>query len=467
MKLFEHLAIFSVWLRTITILPCIMLLTSPLAAQEDSTDVNGVTIESVASDQPISNNAPAASKNPDSGNTAWMLTATALVLFMTLPGLALFYGGLVQSKNVLSVLMHCFTIACIASIIWVACGYSLALTEGSEWIGGTERLFLNGLTADSLNGDFPESVWIVFQMTFAIITPGLIVGAFVERIKFSAMMIFSGLWLLIVYVPACYWVWGGGWLAKAGVIDFAGGIVVHATAGASALTIAAMLGKRQGFPKSLRPPHSPGLVMIGAAMLWVGWFGFNAGSAAAANGSAGMAMLVTHISAATASLVWMFVEWKQTGKPGLVGIVTGMVAGLATITPASGNVGPIGAIIIGATAGIVCYFACGIIKEKLNIDDSLDVAAVHGVGGILGTLMVAFLGVEGTLGGQGINLNTAGEQFSIQAKGCLAAVALSVVATYVIVKITSALTGGIRVSEEDETKGLDQASHGENGYSIQ
>ena len=467
MKLFKHLKIFNVWLRTITILPCIMLLTSPLAAQEDSTDVNGVTIESVASDQPISNNAPTASKNPDSGNTAWMLTATALVLFMTLPGLALFYGGLVQSKNVLSVLMHCFTIACIASIIWVACGYSLALTEGSEWIGGTERLFLNGLTADSLNGDFPESVWIVFQMTFAIITPGLIVGAFVERIKFSAMMIFSGLWLLIVYVPACYWVWGGGWLAQAGVIDFAGGIVVHATAGASALTIAAMLGKRQGFPKSLRPPHSPGLVMIGAAMLWVGWFGFNAGSAAAANGSAGMAMLVTHISAATASLVWMFVEWKQTGKPGLVGIVTGMVAGLATITPASGNVGPMGAIIIGATAGIVCYFACGIIKEKLNIDDSLDVAAVHGIGGILGTLMVAFLGVEGTLGGQGINLNTAGEQFSIQAKGCLAAVVLSVVATYVIVKITSALTGGIRVSEEDETKGLDQASHGENGYSIQ
>ena len=467
MKVFKRLTTFSAWLRTITILPCIMLLTLPLAAQEDSTDVNGVTIESVASDQPLSNSAPTASKSPDTGNTAWMLTATALVLFMTLPGLALFYGGLVQSKNVLSVLMHCFTIACIASIIWVVCGYSLALTEGGEWIGGTERLFLNGLTADSLNADFPESVWIVFQMTFAIITPGLIVGAFVERIKFSAMMIFSGLWLLIVYVPACYWVWGGGWLTKAGVIDFAGGIVVHATAGASALTIAAMLGKRQGFPKSLRPPHSPGLVMIGAAMLWVGWFGFNAGSAAAANGSAGMAMLVTHISAATASLVWMFVEWKQTGKPGLVGIVTGMVAGLATITPASGNVGPMGAIIIGATAGIVCYFACGIIKEKLNIDDSLDVAAVHGVGGILGTLMVAFLGVEGTFGGQGINLDTAGDQFIVQAKGCLAAIALSVVATYIIVKITSVLTGGIRVSEEDETMGLDQSSHGENGYNIQ
>lgn len=446
-----------------------MLLTLPIAAQEeDSKDVNAVTIESGASDQQQSNSAPIASKSPDSGNTAWMLTATALVLFMTLPGLALFYGGLVQSKNVLSVLMHCFTIACLASIVWVACGYSLALTEGSEWIGGTDRLFLNGLTADSLNGDFPESVWIVFQMTFAIITPGLIVGAFVERIKFSAMIIFSALWLLIVYVPVCHWVWAeGGWLFEAGVIDFAGGIVVHATAGASALTIAAMLGRRQGFPKNLRPPHSPGLVMIGAAMLWVGWFGFNAGSAAAADGSAGMAMLVTHISAATASLVWMFVEWKQTGKPGLVGIVTGMVAGLATITPASGNVGPMGAVIIGATAGIVCYFACGIIKEKLNIDDALDVAAVHGVGGVLGTLMVAFLGVEGTLGGQGINLDSAGDQFIIQAKGCLAAITLSVVATYVIVKITSALTGGIRVSEEEETKGLDQASHGENGYSIQ
>ncbi|MBC8347900.1 MAG: ammonium transporter [Verrucomicrobia bacterium] len=446
-----------------------MLLTLPIAAQEeDSKDVNAVTIESGASDQQQSNSAPIASKSPDSGNTAWMLTATALVLFMTLPGLALFYGGLVQSKNVLSVLMHCFTIACLASIVWVACGYSLALTEGSEWIGGTDRLFLNGLTADSLNGDFPESVWIVFQMTFAIITPGLIVGAFVERIKFSAMIIFSALWLLIVYVPVCHWVWAeGGWLFEAGVIDFAGGIVVHATAGASALTIAAMLGRRQGFPKNLRPPHSPGLVMIGAAMLWVGWFGFNAGSAAAADGSAGMAMLVTHISAATASLVWMFVEWKQTGKPGLVGIVTGMVAGLATITPASGNVGPMGAVIIGATAGIVCYFACGIIKEKLNIDDALDVAAVHGVGGVLGTLMVAFLGVEGTLEGQGINLDSAGDQFIIQAKGCLAAITLSVVATYVIVKITSALTGGIRVSEEEETKGLDQASHGENGYSIQ
>jgi Amt family ammonium transporter len=403
----------------------------------------------------------------DTGDTAWMITATALVLFMTLPGLALFYGGLVQSKNVLSVLMHCFTIACLASLVWVTVGYSLALTPGSGkwWIGGMDQFFLQNLSEDSMNGTFPESVWVIFQMTFAIITPGLIVGAFVERIKFSAVMIFSVLWLLVVYVPACYWVWGGGWLAEAGVIDFAGGIVVHATAGASALTLAFMLGKRKGFPGTLKPPHSPGMVMTGAAMLWVGWFGFNAGSAAAANGDAGMAMLVTHISAATASLVWMIVEWKDSGKPGLVGIVTGTIAGLATITPASGNVGPMGAIIIGATAGIVCYYACGIIKEKMGIDDSLDVAAVHGVGGILGTLMVAFLGTS--FGGQGINLETSGAQFMVQLQGCGAAVVLSVVATFVIVKITGAITGGIRVSEEDETNGLDQSAHGENGYTLQ
>jgi len=404
----------------------------------------------------------------DSGNTAWMLTATALVLFMTLPGLALFYGGLVQSKNVLSVLMHCFAIACLASIIWFAVGYSLALTPGNEdgWIGGQTAFFLQNLSIDSLNGDHPETVWIMFQMTFAIITPALIVGAFVERIKFSAVLLFSALWLVVVYCPVCYWVWGGGWLAERGVIDFAGGIVVHATAGASALTLAAMLGRRHGFPRSLKPPHNPGMVMTGAAMLWVGWFGFNAGSAAAADTSAGMAMLVTHLSAATASLVWMFVEWRKTGKPGLVGIVTGTIAGLATITPASGSVGPLGAIIIGASAGLVCYYACGFVKEKLGIDDSLDVAAVHGVGGILGTLLVSYLGWKGELGGLGINADNWQDQLVVQAQGCLAAIALSVVATYIIVKVISALTGGIRVSDEEETKGLDQAAHGENGYSL-
>ncbi len=404
--------------------------------------------------------------NLDSGNTAWMITATALVLFMTLPGLALFYGGLVQSKNVLSVLMHCFTIACVASILWFAVGYSLSLTEGSEWIGGTGAFFLGHLSVESMNGDFPESVWIMFQMTFAIITPGLIVGAFVERMKFTAIVLFSGLWLILVYFPVCYWVWGGGWLAELGVIDFAGGIVVHATAGASALTLAWMLGRRNGFPRSLKPPHNPGMVMIGASMLWVGWFGFNAGSAAAADKSAGMAMLVTHLSAATASLVWMFIEWKKTGKPGLVGIVTGTIAGLATITPASGSVGPLGAIVIGASAGLVCYFACGFIKEKLGVDDSLDVAAVHGVGGILGTLLVSYLGFKTDLGGLGINLESPMAQFTVQAQGCLAAIMLSVVATYLIVKAISPLVGGIRVSQEDETKGLDQAEHGENGYSL-
>jgi Amt family ammonium transporter len=406
----------------------------------------------------------------DSGNTAWMITATALVLFMTLPGLALFYGGLVQSKNVLSVLMHCFRdCAALLPLSGLQVGYSLGpRPEEAEKRGSAETMpfFLQHLSIDSLNGDHPETVWIMFQMTFAIITPGLIVGAFVERIKFSAVLIFSGLWLVLVYCPVCYWVWGGGWLAEKGVIDFAGGIVVHATAGASALTLAYMLGRRQGFPRSLKPPHNPGMVMTGAAMLWVGWFGFNAGSAGAADTSAGMAMLVTHISAATASLVWMIVEWRKTGKPGLVGIVTGTIAGLATITPASGSVGPLGAIVIGASAGFVCYYACSIVKEAMGIDDSLDVAAVHGVGGILGTLLVAFLGVEGTLGGLGINAATAGEQFVVQAQGCLAAIALSVVATYLIVKIMSPFIGGIRVSEEDETKGLDQSAHGENGYSL-
>jgi len=451
--------------------PIILFLTfifSGFAQDSNKTEKDTINIENVADDQTEAIEEEAETATLDTGNTAWMITATALVLFMTLPGLALFYGGLVQSKNVLSVLMQCFAIACLASLLWVVCGYSLSLTPGeNEWLGGTSAFFLETLSLNNLNGDFPESVWIIFQMTFAIITPGLIVGAFVERIKFSAVLLFSGLWLLVVYFPVCYWVWGGGWLAEKGVIDFAGGIVVHATAGASALTLAWMLGRRQGFPKTLKPPHNPGMVMIGASMLWVGWFGFNAGSAAAANESAGMAMLVTHISAATASLVWMFIEWKKTGKPGLVGIVTGTIAGLATITPASGSVGPMGAIIIGASAGIICYYACGFIKEKLGIDDSLDVAAVHGVGGILGTLMVAYLGWKGELGGLGINLGSWTDQLVVQAQGCVAAIVISVVATYLIVKIISPLLGGsIRVSEEDETKGLDQALHGENAYTL-
>ena len=290
---------------------------------------------------------PASAQELNGANTAWILTSTALVLFMTLPGLALFYGGLVQAKNVLSVLMHCFAIACLASVLWFAGVYSLAFDEGNSFVGGLGKAMLSGVSFDAVSGDIPESVFFMFQMTFAIITPALIVGAYVERIKFSAVLLISGLWLILVYAPVCHWVWGGGFLAEMGVMDFAGGLVVHATAGTSALVIVAILGARPGYPTQLHPPHSPGMTMIGASMLWVGWFGFNAGSALAADGSAGMAMAVTHISAATASLVWVFIEWKKFGKPSLVGVVTGMVAGLATITPASGFVGPLGGFCIG------------------------------------------------------------------------------------------------------------------------
>lgn len=401
----------------------------------------------------------------DSGDTAWMLTSTVLVLLMTLPGLALFYGGLVRSKNLLSVLMHCFAVACLASILWVGLLYSLAFKGSSPWIGDLSAAFLKGVGADSVEGTIPETVFVMFQMTFAIITPGLIVGAFVERIKFSAVMMFSGLWLILVYAPAVHWVWAGsGWMFNNGTIDLAGGIVVHATAGVSALVLAKMLGPRNGFPSKLLPPHSPGLVMMGAALLWVGWFGFNAGSQLAAGGSAGMTMLVTHISAAMASLTWMVVEKLKTGKPGLVGIVTGMVAGLASITPASGNVGPMGAMIIGLAAGIICYFACDFIKSTLRIDDSLDVFAVHGVGGIMGTLLVAFLGTE-LFGGQGINKETALAQFGTQALGIGVTVVWSVVATVIIVFICKA-TVGFRVTEEAEETGLDLSEHGEQSYTL-
>ncbi len=400
----------------------------------------------------------------DTGDTAWMLTATVLVLFMTLPGLALFYGGLVRSKNILSVLMHCFAIACLASLLWVVGLYSLAFSGGNAWIGDLEHLFLRGITVDELNGGtFPETVFVMFQMTFAIITPALIVGAFVERMKFSAVLLFTALWLLIVYVPVAHWVWGGGWMMNDGVLDLAGGIVVHATAGISALILAKMLGPRAEFPKRLHPPHNPALVMVGACMLWVGWFGFNAGSQVSAGSAAGMTMLVTHISAAVASLTWMIVEWMKTGKPGLVGIVTGMVAGLATITPASGNVGPVGAICIGFLAGFLCYFMCGFIKEKLGVDDSLDVCAVHGVGGTLGTITVAIFGAA-AFGGTGVDNMVA--QLIIQLKGIGFALAWSALGTFVIVVICRAVTG-LRVSDEDIQTGLDQAEHGETAYTLE
>lgn len=398
---------------------------------------------------------------PDSGNTAWMLTATVLVLFMTLPGLALFYGGLVRAQNVLSVLMHCFAIACLASVLWVGILYSLAFAPGSfSWLGGFEHIALKGITSDSLQGDFPETIFIMFQMTFAIITPALIVGAFVERMKFSAILLFTALWLFLVYAPVTYWVWGGGWLYEMGVIDLAGGIVVHTTAGVSALLLAKMLGPRDGFPKKLHLPHHPAMVMIGASMLWVGWFGFNAGSQLAANGSAGMTMLVTHISAAVASLTWMTIEWKRNGKPGLVGIVTGMVAGLATITPASGNVGALGAVCIGFLAGIVCYFACGIVKNTLKIDDTLDVFAVHGIGGTMGTILVAVFGTA-AFGGSGVE-NIIG-QLGIQLTALCAVALWSVVITFIIV-ILCKLTTGLRVTKEVEYTGLDQSEHGEASY---
>ncbi len=398
-----------------------------------------------------------------SGDTAWILTSTALVLFMTLPGLALFYGGLVRARNLLSVLMQCFAVACMMSVLWMVLVYSLAFGDGGSanaWIGGSGKAFLSGVGADTLLGTIPESVFFMFQMTFAIITPALIVGAYVERIKFSAVLWFSGIWLILVYAPVCHWIWGGGWLADLGVKDFAGGLVVHVTAGISALVIAKALGGRRGFPREITPPHHPGLTMIGAAMLWIGWFGFNAGSALAADASAGMAMAVTHISAATASIVWMGIEWVKHGKPSLVGIVTGMVAGLATITPGSGFVGPMGALVFGILAGFVCYWSVGFIKQKVRIDDSLDVFAVHGVGGALGILLTSFFGAE-ALGGMGLGDGiTMGKQFGAQIVGLVAVAVWSLVISFILVKVIQKTTG-LRVSEEDEIEGLDITSHGE------
>lgn len=399
----------------------------------------------------------------DAADTAWILTSTALVLLMTLPGLALFYGGLVQSRNILSVLMHCMAIACLASILWLAVGYTLAFSEGTAWVGGLQKAFLGGVGRDTVydGTTLPESVFFTFQMTFAVITPALMVGAFVERIKFSAVLIISAAWLLIVYAPVTHWVWGGGWLAERGVMDFAGGIVVHVTAGASAAVIAVMLGARGGFPKTVQPPHAPWMVMVGASLLWVGWFGFNAGSALGANGDAGMAMLVTHMSAATASLVWVIIEWVRFGKPSLVGMVTGTIAGLATITPASGFVGPMAGVLLGLSGGVVCYLAVDLVKHRWKIDDSLDVLAVHGVGGALGTLLTAFL--AGLPGGTGLGETSAGSQFAVQLLGVGSVLVWSIIATIIIVWVTRALVG-LRVNEDEELEGLDFSTHGESGY---
>ena len=403
----------------------------------------------------------------DTGDTAWIITATALVLFMTIPGLSLFYGGLVNSKNVVSALMHCFTICCLASVLWLFGAYSLSFSDGAglnKYIGGLDNFLLKNMEWNALSGTIPENVFFMFQMTFAIITPALIVGAYVERIKFSSVLCISGIWLFLVYAPVTHWIWGGGWLADLGILDFAGGLVVHTTAGVSALVIAILLGNRSEFPKSVKPPHSPGLVMAGAAMLWVGWYGFNGGSALSAGANAGMAILVTHIAAATASLTWMAIDWFKNGKPGLVGMVTGTIAGLATITPASGFVDPTSGFIIGLLAGSVCYYFAGLIKETFNIDDSLDVFAVHGVGGMLGTLLVGILANE-SIGGTAGYLEGNGGQVTTQIIGIIAVAAWSIVATYIIVKITNSLVG-LRVSGKDAGDGLDITTHGERGYHL-
>ncbi len=407
----------------------------------------------------------------NAANTSWIMTSTALVLFMTIPGLALFYGGLVRSKNVLSVLMQCFAVTCVASIIWFAVGYSLAFGDGGSmnaWIGNLDNVFLAKLGEDSMAGDIPESVFAMFQMTFAIITPALIVGAFAERMRFSAMLLFSALWLIAVYVPITHWVWGGGWLGEMGLLDFAGGTVVHITAGVGALVAALVLGNRKGFPQQAMPPHNLTMTVTGAGMLWVGWFGFNGGSALAANGDAGMAMLVTHISAAAGALAWMTMEWIKFGKPSVLGIVTGMVAGLGTITPASGFVGPGGALVIGFSAGIVCYYATQAIKQRWKIDDSLDVFPVHGVGGMLGTLYAGIFASDalGVFSGQGYNegMNML-SQVQVQLVGIAATFVYTGIVTFILLKLIDKVLV-LRIDEESETSGLDLVEHNERGYDL-
>lgn len=402
-------------------------------------------------------------------DTAWILTATALVLFMTIPGLSLFYAGLVRGKNVLSVLMQCFALTCLMSILWYVLGYSLAFSEGNAFVGGLNNLFMAEVTKESLSGTIPEALFAGFQMTFAVITPALIVGAFAERMKFSAMLIFSSIWLIAVYAPVCHWVWGGGWLSELGVLDFAGGIVVHITAGVAALVAALVIGNRKNWPHTAMPPHNMTMTVTGAGMLWVGWFGFNAGSALAADENAALALVATHLSASMGSLAWMACEWKKFGKPSVLGIVTGMVAGLGTITPASGSVSPAAAIIIGLLAGVVCFNATLFIKQKLKIDDSLDVFPVHGVGGILGTLLVGvFCATElGAFSGYGFGGDNASisDQMTAQLIGIFSTIAYTAVVTWVILKLVDAITG-LRVDEEDEYRGLDLSLHEEKGYDI-
>jgi len=410
----------------------------------------------------------------DSGDTAWMLTATALVLFMTIPGLALFYSGMVRSKNVLSVMMQCFAITGLMSILWMGYGYSLAfdttgmeagVTNFSSFVGGLERAFLSGLTVDSLVGAFPESVFITFQMTFAIITPALIVGAFAERMKFSAMLVFMTVWFTLVYAPIAHMVWAGdgGLMWDWGVLDFAGGTVVHINAGIAGLVACLVLGKRKGYPTTPMAPHNLGYTLTGAAMLWIGWFGFNAGSAVAANGTAGMAMLVTQIATAAAALAWMFAEWMTHGKPSALGIASGVVAGLVAITPAAGTAGPMGALVIGLASGVICFFCATSLKRKLGYDDSLDAFGVHGVGGIVGAILTGAFAAP-VLGGFG-EVENIGLQLWIQFKGVLFTVVYTAIVTFVILKVIDVVMG-LRVNEEQESVGLDLSLHNERGYNL-
>ncbi len=405
----------------------------------------------------------------NSGDTAWMLTATALVLFMTIPGLSLFYAGMVRSKNVLSVLMQCFAITSLMTVLWVVYGYSLAFTDGGGWnwfVGGFDKIFLKTVTVDSLSGTIPESVFMTFQMTFAIITPALIVGAFAERMKFSAMLVFMALWVTLVYAPVCHWVWGGGWLDAYGVLDFAGGTVVHINAGLAGLVAAIFIGKRKGYPQSAMPPHNLTLTVVGASMLWVGWFGFNAGSQLAADGVAGMAMTVTQIATASAALAWMFSEWLTHGKPSVLGIASGAVGGLVAITPAAGAVGPMGALAIGAASGLGCFVAATKLKRIFGYDDALDVFGVHAVGGIIGAILTGVFAAT-ALGGAGFggDNSTMGEQVIAQLIGVGATIAYTTVVSIILLFIIDSVIG-LRVDEEQETEGLDMALHDERGYII-
>jgi Amt family ammonium transporter len=406
----------------------------------------------------------------NSGDTAWMLTATALVLFMTIPGLSLFYAGMVRSKNVLSVLMQCFAITSLMSVLWVIFIYSLAFTDGGSmnpFIGGLDKMFLAGVTVDAMTGTIPESVFMTFQMTFVIITPALIVGAFAERMKFSAMLLFMTFWATFVYAPVCHWVWGGGWLGGDGVLDFAGGTVVHINAGIAGLVAAIMLGKRKGYPNTPMPPHNLTLTVIGASMLWVGWFGFNAGSQLAADGVSGMAMAVTQVATASAALAWMFSEWILHRKPSVLGIASGAVAGLVAITPASGSVGPMGALAIGLASGVICFFTATSVKKMFGYDDSLDVFGVHAMGGIVGAILTGVFCAQ-QFGGAGFggDITSIGEQVWVQTKSVIVTIIYSGVVSAIILSVVSLLTGGLRVDEEQEEMGLDMALHQERGYII-